>query len=96
MAKTELKRDELISNYLNTSDTFWDVYAMQESYIRRNKILELFRLHPGCKLPVNGHYQANMIDRDLKKLMAKGLIKRERDGSRYKTSSKRQTFLVLA
>lgn len=90
----------LAHTYLNCAPRFWDVYRMAPGVHRRKALLALFETYSTSQLPVNGHYQANMIDPDLARLLKQGVLVRFRPGARQRVgnrkSSKRQTYLVLA
>jgi hypothetical protein len=91
----------LYAGLLNTAKAFRSVYHMRPGGPRRQALLALFRQYPEGQLPVNNHYQANTIDPDLAQLLKRGLLRQERGGGgrrhpMSKSSSKRQTYLVLA
>lgn len=86
--------------YLNCAAGFWDVYSARAGHPRRAALEALFRQHPQAKLPVNNKWQATTQDKDLSVLLKKGVLRRIRSGggARHplnRTSSKRQTYLVL-
>lgn len=100
-AAREKQSDSLNSVLLNCAPGFRGAYRMRPGGPRRQALLALFRLHPTARLPVNNRWQANTVDPDLQHLLKKGLLVRERDGGgrrhpRNRSSSKRQTYLVVA
>ena len=91
----------LYANLLNTSTEFWSTYRNPPGGIRRSELRNLFEKYPGCRLPVNNNYQANLADIDLARLLKKGFLIRVRGGggarhAMNKSSRKRQTYLVVA
>lgn len=91
----------LHASLLNTAQGFRNAYHMRPGSARRQALLALFHQYPEGQLPVNNHYQANTIDPDLIHLLKRGFLKRVRGGGgrrhpMNKTSSKRQTYLILA
>ena len=91
----------MYANLLNTAEHFGDVYRLRPGHLRRRALLAMFERYPDAKLPVNNHYQANLIDPDLALLLKRGLLVRTREGGgrrhpMNRTSAKRQTYLKLA
>jgi hypothetical protein len=86
---------------LNCAPTFWDAYRTRAGSIRRRALLAIFEHYPLSKLPVNNKWQAKSADPDLAVLLKRGVLVQVRSGGcrRHplnKTSSKRQTYLMLA
>jgi hypothetical protein len=85
--------------FLNCMPEFWDAYRQRAGSRRRRSLVALFQRYPKAKLPVNNHWQANMVDPDLKLLLKRGILVKVRPGARQrpmnKSSGKRQSYLVL-
>lgn len=85
---------------------FWELYSqMPYGVARREALLSYLRRERAdgglAYIPVNRHYQANLVDPDLRHLLRQGLLVRAREGGgrRHpldKTSRQRQTILRLA
>ncbi len=90
-----------LERYLNCAKGFWETYRMRIGSPRRQALLALFRAHPMARLPVNNRWQANTVDADLQMLLKRGVLRQVREGGgrrhpMNKSSSKRQSYLVLA
>lgn len=91
-----------MNRYLNCAPEFWEIYRSRTTgSVRRRALVALFSKYPTAKLPVNNRYQANTVDPDLSLLLKRGILVQVRDRGRMqhrmnKSSSKRQTYLMLA
>lgn len=93
-----------MQNRISVIPSLCDVlHSMAPGKARREAIVALLKQgresEGWSRIYVNNKWQRNLDDPDLKKLLKKGVLKRERDGGRMgktKRSYKRQTALVLA
>jgi hypothetical protein len=87
-------------NYLHMAPGFRQVYQARAGGARRSALLAFFQRFPEAHLPINNHYQANMLDNDLAVLVKRGFLRQMRNGGRGnaldRSSAKRQSYLVLA
>lgn len=80
---------------MNLSSAYWHMRPGRQR--REALVAALSQTYAGleAKLPVNNKWQANLVDRDLRYLLKKGVLARVRDRAGRK-DGKRQTYLVLA
>ena len=103
LARLKEKEAEVVAGTLplNCSASFWNTYRTRAGSIRRRALLAIFERYPLSKLPVNNKWQAKSADPDLAVLLKRGVLVQVRSGGSRrhpmnKTSSKRQTYLMLA
>jgi len=101
-ARKELEAKVVAGSYpLNCAPAFWDTYRTRAGSLRRRSLVAIFERYPLSKLPVNNKWQAKSADPDLAVLLKRGVLVQVRSGGSRrhpmnKSSSKRQTYLMLA